>query len=106
MKWSRWRIFFCPIEVVDLETEMIEARHQPTVSHHVPGADHQVNFAVGQIETVAAAEILHWLEFKDFLIEFGDMSGPTAADRDMIDPARLLPAFVQIALAHVGHALL
>src|SRR5918993_5885268 len=36
---ERFKIFFSPVQVVNLETKMIQTGHQATIRHHVPGAN-------------------------------------------------------------------
>jgi hypothetical protein len=78
----------------------------PAVLHHVPGTDGESDLTVGQVKAVIARHGFHRLEIENLLVELGDMSRPAAADANVVDPARLFPAELDIALAHVVHALL
>ena len=46
------------------------------------------------------------LELENLLVIFSEMGGTRAPNSDVIDIARLFPAVLEIALAHVGHTLL
>ena len=60
MQRARQDPFWSASRFVDLEAEVIQARHEAAVLHHVPGADREVHFAVGEIVAVVAGHALDW----------------------------------------------
>src|SRR5262245_5875463 len=101
-----FKVFVGLFQAVHLEAEMFQTGVESPVSGHAPRTDRQANLAVGQIVAVIAGQTLDRLEIENFLVELGDVRRAEAADGDVIDPTRLLPAEFDIAFADIGHAFL
>src|SRR4029453_105008 len=94
------------LKSLDFENQMSEPRPESAVFDHIPGTESNRDFAVGDVIAVVPRQAFDRLEFENFLVILSEVRRTRAANSDVIDPARLLPAFLEVAFAHVGHALL
>ena len=68
--------------------------------------DDQTHFAIRQSDRPIFATFFDTLQLQYFSIEFGDLFRFPSTQRDVIQPARLLPSIGKVAFAHIGLAFL
>src|SRR4029077_13427206 len=96
-------IFFGGIQILDFEAEVIQARHESAVRHHVPRTQGYRDFAVGDVIAAVARQPFYGTQLEDLLIVFCNVCRTGAAYGYVVDPPRLIPALLEIAFANVGH---
>src|SRR5581483_6431772 len=89
------------LDAFHLEADVIETLAQAAIITVVAAANDQPDFAVGEGDRAFLAGLFDAFKIEHSGVEFRDLVGFARAQRDVIDPARLLPAVGQIAFAHV-----